>query len=124
VRQILQVLQDNGLVIHGEKYVWGVPELDCLDHWIAMAGVLQLHFHVAAIQEFPHPSTVKELHSFLGMVNFIRRFLPGLVCTLCPLTSELHGSRKGSEHVAWQPWTRHLLLPSRPCWRPPTFPIL
>jgi hypothetical protein len=28
VQQVLQALQDNGLVIHGEKCVWGVPELD------------------------------------------------------------------------------------------------
>ncbi len=64
--QVLQALQDNGLVIHVEKYVWGVPELDYLDHQISMAAVLQLHSHVKAIHEFPRPSTVKELQSFWG----------------------------------------------------------
>jgi hypothetical protein len=66
VWQVLQALQDNGLVIHVEKYVWGVPELDYLDHQISTAAVLQLHSHVKAIHEFPRPSTVKELHSILG----------------------------------------------------------
>jgi hypothetical protein len=49
-----------------EKYLWGVPELDYLDHQISTAAVLQLHSHVKAFQEFPRPSTVKELQSFLG----------------------------------------------------------
>ncbi len=47
-------------------------------------------------QEF---SKVKELQSFLGMVNFSRRFLPGVAHTLHPLTEKLHGSRKGSQQV-------------------------
>ena len=34
VRQVLQALQDHGLVINGEKCVWGVPELEYLGHRI------------------------------------------------------------------------------------------
>ena len=40
VRQVLQALQDNGLVIHAEKCVWGVQELEYLGHKISAAGVL------------------------------------------------------------------------------------
>jgi hypothetical protein len=54
-RQVLQALQDNGLVIIGEKNVWAVPELDYLGNRISAAGVLPLPSHVAAIQEFPCP---------------------------------------------------------------------
>ena len=101
VQQVLQALQDSGLVINGEKCVRVVPELDYLGHRISAAGVLPLPFHVAAIQEFPCPSTVKELQSFLGMINFYRRFLPGVACNVPPpLTDELHGSRNGSENMA------------------------
>jgi hypothetical protein len=50
---------------------------------------------VAAIQEFPHPSKVKELKSFLEIVNFYRRFLLILAHTLSPLTDELRCSKKG-----------------------------
>ncbi len=35
------------------------------------------------------------------MVNFYRRYLPGVARTLQPLTDKLHGSRKGSEQVVW-----------------------
>ena len=33
--------------------------------------------HVAAVVNFPRPTTVKELLGFLGMINFYRWFLPG-----------------------------------------------
>jgi hypothetical protein len=70
VRQVLQALQDNGMVIHAEKCVWGVQELEYLGHKISAAGVLPLPSHVAAIQDFPSPFIIKELQAFLGMVNF------------------------------------------------------
>ncbi len=58
VRQVLQALQDSGLVIHTEKCVWGVQELEYLGHKILAAGVLPLPSHVAAIQDFsPPPSS-------------------------------------------------------------------
>jgi putative transposase len=63
-------------VIHAEKWVWGVPELEYLGHKILAAGVLPLPSHVAAIQEFPRPTIIKDLQAFLGIVNFYRRFLP------------------------------------------------
>ena len=78
MRQVLQALQDNGLVIHAEKCVWGVQELENLGHKISAAGVLPLPSHVAAIQDFPRPSIIKELQAFLGMVNFYGDSCPTL----------------------------------------------
>jgi hypothetical protein len=101
VRQVLQALQDNGLVIHGEKCVWGVQELEYLGHKISAAGVLPLPSHVAAIQDFPRPSIIKELQAFLGMVNFYRRCLPSIARTLRPLTDALRGSKKGADKLEW-----------------------
>jgi hypothetical protein len=33
-------------------------------------GIRPLPVHVQAIQEFPPPTTVKQLQQFLGMINF------------------------------------------------------
>jgi hypothetical protein len=43
---------------------------------------------------------VKQLQQFLGMVNFYRRFLPGIARTLQPLTDALNGAHKALE---WPP---------------------
>jgi hypothetical protein len=57
-------------------------------------GVWLLQGHVQAISEFPPPQDVKQLKQFLGMVNFYRRFLPGIACTLQLLTDALRGAPK------------------------------
>jgi hypothetical protein len=45
----------------------------------------------------PPPQDVKQLQQFLGMVNFYRRFLPGIAHTLQPLTDALKGAPKTLE---------------------------
>ncbi len=81
--------------------MWGVQELNYLGHKISAAGVLPLPSHVAAIQDFPRPTIIKELQAFLGMVNFYRRFLPRIARTLRPLTDALCGGRKGADKLDW-----------------------
>ncbi len=65
-RQVLQALQDNDLLIHAEKCVWGVQELEYLGHKISAAGVLLLPSHMAAIQDFPPPNNHPGAAGFLG----------------------------------------------------------
>jgi hypothetical protein len=101
VRQVLQALQDNGLVIHAEKCVWGIQELEYLSHNISAAGVLPLPSHMVAIRDFPRPTIIKELQAFLGMVNFYRRILPSIARTLRLLTDALRGGRKGADKLEW-----------------------
>jgi hypothetical protein len=56
---------------------------------------------VQAISESPPPlQDVKQLQQFLGMVNFYRRFLPGIARRLQPLTDALKGAPKTLE---WPP---------------------
>jgi hypothetical protein len=101
MQQVPQALQDNGLVIHAEKCVWGVQELEYLGHKISAASVLPLPSHVAAIQDFPRHTIIKELQAFLGIVNFYRRFLPSIARTLRPLTDGLRGRKKGADKLEW-----------------------
>jgi hypothetical protein len=79
--------------------VRNVPELDYSILGIRFWWLACCPSNVAAIQEFPHPSVVKELQAFLGMVNFYRRFLPDIVRMLRPLTDGLHDSKKGSDKL-------------------------
>ncbi len=60
--------------------------------------MLPLPSHVAAIQEFPHPSIVKELQEFLGMVNFCRGFLPS-IALLWLLMDVIRSGKKGFERL-------------------------
>jgi hypothetical protein len=61
---------------------------DFLCDSISAAGVRPLPLQGEAVPQFPPPETVKELHAFLGMVNFYRRFQPAVAKTWKPLTVE------------------------------------
>ncbi len=63
--------------------------------------MLPLPSHVAAIQDFPRPTNIKELQAFLGIVNFYRRFLPSIGRTQRPLTDALRSGRKGADRLEW-----------------------
>ena len=84
----------NGLVINLEKCSFPLPEIDYLVHKITATGIVPLRRHVEALLQQPHPQDVCGLQRFLGMVNFYRRFLPGIAKILHPLTHALAGNPK------------------------------
>ena len=47
------------------------------------------------IPEFPTPTCMKNLYRFLGVINYVQRFLPGLAFDTSTL-SELQG-----EYIKW-----------------------
>ena len=84
----------NGLVINTAKCVFAVSSLEFLGHQITSAGVVPLSRHVDAIQHFPQPKDIKQLQRFLGLVNFYRRFIPGIAGILKQLTDALADNPK------------------------------
>jgi hypothetical protein len=103
LQQLFRALQQHNLVIHAEKCVWGASSIDFLGHRVSASGVQPLPSHVAAVQDFPRPVTVRELQAFLGMVNFYRRFLPAIARTLKPLTDAFRGDLHSTDVVLWTP---------------------
>ena len=101
LRLLFERLQQFGLVINGEKCVFGQSSVDFLGHRVSSRGALPLSTHVSAILEFPRPQTVKQLQGFLGTVNFYRRFLPGAAKFLKPLTDSLRGSPRPQDRLEW-----------------------
>jgi RNase H-like domain found in reverse transcriptase/Reverse transcriptase (RNA-dependent DNA polymerase) len=101
LRQVLQWLQNNGLVINREKCVLGQSKLEFLGHKISAASILPLAERVTAIQSFPRRRTVRELQPFLGLFNFYRRFIPVAAATVKPLTDAPGGGPSGNTPVDW-----------------------
>ncbi|BHF60779.1 hypothetical protein SprV_0100374500 [Sparganum proliferum] len=90
-------LQQFGVVLNPSKCVFGVPSLEFLGHLVDSYGIRPLPSKVAAIRDFPPPTSKRQLQRFLGMVNFYRRFLPNFADTILPLTSLLSGSKRTFE---------------------------
>nr|VZI44881.1 unnamed protein product [Spirometra erinaceieuropaei] len=86
-------LQQFGVVLNPSKCVLGGPSLEFLGHLVDSHGIRPLPSKVAAIRDFPPPTSNRQLQRFLGMVNFYRRFLPNCADTILPLISLLSGSK-------------------------------
>jgi hypothetical protein len=63
----------------------GVDEGKLVGHIITKDGVNMDPERVQAIQGVPLPQTKKALQSFLGQINFVRRFIPNLAETMKPI---------------------------------------
>ena len=94
VRQVLERLQQQGLIINLAKCQFGRQEIDFLGHRITKQGITPLPSKVAAIRGFARPSTVKSLQEFMGMVNFYHRFVPAAADIMQPLFHALRGKPK------------------------------
>ena len=53
---------------------------------------------VQAIVDFPQPRSRRQLRTFLGLINFYHRFIPGCARILDPLNSLLTST---TEHLMW-----------------------
>ena len=89
LKEVFERLSHFGLHINLEKCVFGAPSMDFLGHRIDENGITPLPEKVASIQDFPTPTSMKQLRRFLGMINFYRRFIPNCSAILQPLTDIL-----------------------------------
>jgi hypothetical protein len=98
---VFKRLRDFGLVINREKCVFAVSSFEFLGHLVSAQGARPLLSYVEAVEHRPRPATIKELHIFLGLINFYRRFIPGAASVLKPLTDTLRGSTSGQQPLLW-----------------------
>ena len=63
--------------------------IEYLGHKISAQGLQPTDEKIQAINNAPAPTDVSQLKSFLGLINFYRKFLPNLSNTLAPLYRKL-----------------------------------
>jgi Reverse transcriptase (RNA-dependent DNA polymerase)/RNase H-like domain found in reverse transcriptase len=104
LREVLARLEAVGLVLNRDKCVFAALEVEFLGHWVTSAGISPLQSRVEVVANFPQPKTNKQMMSFLGMLNFYRRFLPRAAHVLKPLTDSLRGGQAAAAE-----WTDQML---------------
>ncbi|CAI7864644.1 unnamed protein product, partial [Closterium sp. NIES-53] len=85
---VFQRLQENRLITKGSKCEFLKQELEFLGHVISRNGIKIDPEKIKAIKEWKSPTKV--LQSFLGFVNYVRRFIPNMVGITGPLANLLH----------------------------------
>ena len=94
LRQVFTRFTQFGIIINPQKCILGVPELQFLGHMVSSKGIRPLEEKVQAVRDFPTPSTQRQLHEFLDMINFYHRFIPNCAQIVQPLNSLSTPSRK------------------------------
>lgn len=125
LKKIFARIQSAGLTVKKSKCVFANAEVEYLGHKIGLGKVEPRYKTVQALLEFPRPSDVKQLRSFLGLAGYYRRFLPHYSDIAACLNNLL---RKGVEFC----WTAEAevayldlksRLASRPILRSPDFSL-
>lgn len=85
LKNVLEVLKDNNVLLNDKKCAYGVNQIDFLGHQLSCNGVKPLDKYVKAIESFREPTVIEEVQSFLGLVNYVGKWIPNLATWTDPL---------------------------------------
>ena len=85
LEMLLTKLSDAGVRLRAEKCEFSMDSIEYLGHRIDDAGLHPLEDKVADILDAPSPTSVTELKSFLGIINYYGKFVNNLSSILAPL---------------------------------------
>ena len=75
-KRVLQCMKELDLYLKLEKCSFNVSEVEYLGMIVKPGSLAMDPVKVAGIADWPIPSTVKDIRSFLGFANFYRCFVP------------------------------------------------
>ena len=99
VQKVLSTLEHHGIKIKPAKCAWFQDKVKFLGHLVTRTGVSKLPEYIKKVEDFPQPTTVRQLREFLGLVNFQRKFAAGAAEIGRPLYSKTGGN--GKKKLQW-----------------------
>lgn len=99
---VFQRLSDHGLKLQPGKCRLFQQGVKYLGHVVSRGGVSTDPEKTQAVRDWPVPTTLRQVRSFLGFVGYYRRFVPSFSRVAAPLTRLLQGTAgHDSSSVAW-----------------------
>lgn len=74
------------IIVTPSKCFIGYKELECLAHQLGNGTIKPSATKVQAIERLNRPKTKKQVRSFIGTMNFYRRYIPHFASTAATLT--------------------------------------
>ena len=97
IKMVLERIRVAGLKLKPEKCTLMQKSVSFLGHVVSGDGFSTDPEKIRAVTEWPTPSCVKDLRSFLGLASYYRRFVRGFAS----LASPLHDLMKKGVHFEW-----------------------
>src|SRR6218665_2090844 len=85
LRLVLECLKRNGLTLNRAKCQIGLPKVQFMGHVLSRHGIGPAADKVKAVAETREPENASEVKSFLGLVNFVARYIPDMSTVSEPL---------------------------------------
>ena len=94
VDRVLKLLEQKELYAKTFECLFGLQEVKYLGHIVSPEGVNK----IKAIKEWKVPTTIKQLHGFLGLTGYYRKFVENYGRIVAPLKTLLK-----KDAVSWTP---------------------
>ena len=86
LRLVLQTLREHQLYAKFSKCEFWMDQVAFLGHVVSRDGIQVGSKKIEAIAEWPRPTTIIEVRSFLGLAGYYRRFVKDFSNIATPLT--------------------------------------
>ncbi|KAF9763004.1 Retrovirus-related Pol polyprotein from transposon [Nosema granulosis] len=96
VRIVMEKLRNAGITLNKKKCKFFQKEIKILGNIITEGRIKPDPEKVKCIKNYPRPNTVKELRSFIGLLNYCREFIKDFASKAKPLFDMLKGETKRS----------------------------
>ncbi|KAG7303117.1 hypothetical protein JYU34_013146 [Plutella xylostella] len=100
LQKVMQTLEENNVVLRKEKCIFKVTKVCFLGHELTSEGVRPLPKYVDTIQQFRPPTTMAELQSFLGLVNYVSKWIPNYATLTEPLKTLLRNKNTAGSDIS------------------------
>lgn len=94
LEKVFERLRESNFKVQLDKSEFLKLETSYLGHIISRDGIKPNPDKITAIQNYPIPTTPKEIKQFLGLVGYYRKFIPDFAKVTKPLTQCLKKGRK------------------------------
>ncbi|XP_046362411.2 uncharacterized protein K02A2.6-like [Haliotis rufescens] len=112
IDNVFERLDSYGIKLNKSKCTFLQPSMEYLGFRVDSQGIHPTESKIEAIRNAPRPTNLTELQSFLGCVNYYRKFIPDMSTVCAPLNKLLQKGTKfhwdSSCEKAFQKLCKHL----------------